>query len=113
LRLAALDAVLQYPQLGKRRAQLTGRERLGRYRCGCFGDAGCLTSCPCCTDRGVTYRLFWLWLDRCLRCASAVSSTRIADTLLRPLCASQGVSGLVTASTILLNGVLPLLPFLL
>lgn len=32
LRVAALDAVLQYPQLGPQRAQLTGRECLARYR---------------------------------------------------------------------------------
>jgi hypothetical protein len=32
LRLAALDAVLQYPQLGPQRVQLTGREVLSRYR---------------------------------------------------------------------------------
>jgi hypothetical protein len=32
LRLAALDAVLQYPQLGQQRGQLTGRECMARYR---------------------------------------------------------------------------------
>jgi hypothetical protein len=32
LRLAALDAVLQYPQLGQHRGHLTGRECMARYR---------------------------------------------------------------------------------